>query len=169
MPTTPPTDFVAERLRSIVHSNGKIDRQAWECALLLKLRDELRSGNLSVRYSKRFARLDDFFIDDARWQGMREDFFQRAGMPSDPKEVSEYLRRRLGEAYDRFLQTAPTNSYAVADENGWHLSADATEKLDEGAQERLDSRAGLRRRCAGSGYRTSSSRWITTSASPGTS
>jgi hypothetical protein len=26
-----------------------------------------RAGNLSVRYSKRFARLDDFFIDDCRW------------------------------------------------------------------------------------------------------
>jgi hypothetical protein len=39
-----------------------------ECAVLVKLRDELKAGNLSVRHSKRFARLDDFFIDDRRWQ-----------------------------------------------------------------------------------------------------
>jgi len=118
-------------------SHGEIDRRAWECALLLKLRDELKAGNLSVRHSKRFARLDDFFIDDRRWQGMREDFFRRSGLPSDPKQVPQYLGRRLGDAYDRFLKTAPSNSYAVVDEDGWRLSADSTEKLDQEAQDRL--------------------------------
>ena len=72
--------------------------------------------------------------DDGRWHGIREDFFRGAGLPGDPKEVAQYLDRRLGDAYDRFLQSAPANSYAVADESGWHLSVDATEKLDEEAQ-----------------------------------
>jgi hypothetical protein len=40
-----------------------------------ELRDELKAGNLWVRYPKRFARLEDFFIDDRHWQGMPEDFF----------------------------------------------------------------------------------------------
>ena len=93
-----PTDFLPQRLKPIVINHGEIDRRAWECALLLKLRDELKAGNLSVRYSKRFARLDDFFIDDRRWQGMREDFFRRSGLPSDPKQVPEYLGRRLGRS-----------------------------------------------------------------------
>ena len=62
-----------------------------------------------------------------------------SGAPScqaDSKEVPEYLGRRLGEAYDRFLQAVPTNGYAVVDESGWHLSADATEKLDQDAAAR---------------------------------
>jgi TnpA family transposase len=137
LPENVPTDFVPQRLRSIVNNGGEVDRRAWECALLLKLRDELKAGNLSVRYSKRFARLDDFFIDDRRWQGMRQDFFRRSGLPSDPTQVPESLARRLGDAYDRFLKTAPTNSYAVVDEEGWHLSAEPTEKLSQEAQDRL--------------------------------
>jgi hypothetical protein len=32
--------------------------------LLLKLRDQLKADNLSVRYSKRFARMEEFLIDD---------------------------------------------------------------------------------------------------------
>ena len=96
--------------------------------LLIKLRDELKAGNLSVRYSKRFARLEEFFIDDRRWQGMREDFFRRSGLPSDSKQVPEYLARRLAEAYERFLKTAPSNSYAVVDKDGWRLSAEPTEE-----------------------------------------
>ena len=103
----------------------------------MKLRDEIKSGNLSVRYSKRFGRLDDFFIDDGHWQSVRADFFQHAGLPADPSKVPAYLEHRLGDTYDRFLQTAPINSYAVADEKGWHLSADATEKLDPAATARL--------------------------------
>ena len=90
-----------------------------------------------MRYSKRFARLEEFFIDDRRWHCMREDFFRRSGLPSDPKQVPEYLACRLGKAYERFLNTAPSNSYAVVDEDGWHLSAESTEKLDEEGQDRL--------------------------------
>jgi hypothetical protein len=133
LPVNAPIDFISQRLRSIVGDGEDIDRRAWECALLVKLRDELKAGNLSVRYSKRFARLDDFFIDDRRWQATRGDFFQHSGLPSDPKRAAEYLTRRLDCAYDSFLKTAPTNSYAVVDEQGWHLSADTGEKLDQEA------------------------------------
>ena len=87
LPEDAPTDFLSQRLKPIVINQGEIDRRAWECALLLKLRDELKAGNLSVRYSKRFARLEEFFIDDRRWQGMREDFFRRSGLPSDSTQV----------------------------------------------------------------------------------
>ncbi len=108
LPEDSPTDFLPQRLKPMVMNQGEIDRRGWECALLLKLRDELNAGNLSVRYSKRFARLDDFFIDDRRWPDMCEDFFLRSGLPADPKQVPEYLAHRLGEAYDRFLKTAPS-------------------------------------------------------------
>ena len=65
-------------------------------------------------------------------------FFRRSGLPQDPDTVPAFLRARLGQAYDRFLETAPENSYARADEDGWHLSTDPTEKLDPAAQHRLD-------------------------------
>ena len=137
LPIHAPTEFISQRLRPIVGDGEEIDRRAWECALLVKLRDELKAGNLSVRYSKRFARFDDFFIDDHRWQSMREDFFQHSGLPADPKRAAEYLTRRLGDAYDGFVKTAPTNSYAVMDEHGWRLSADSGDKLDQDAHDRL--------------------------------
>ena len=133
LPAHAPTDFVLQHLKPIVDSGDEIDHRAWECALLVKLRDELKAGNLSVRYSKRFARLDNFFMDDKRLQAMRKDFFHRSGLPSDPKQAREYLGRRLSDAYDSFLKSAPTNTYAVMDEQGWRLSADASEKLRKSA------------------------------------
>ena len=38
----------------------------------MKTRDEIRAGNLSVRHSKRFGHLDDFFIPDEQWETARD-------------------------------------------------------------------------------------------------
>ena len=138
LPENAPIEFVPQRLQSVVGSGDALNRHAWECALLMKLREELRSGNLSVKHSKRFGRLDDFFMDEQKWVSHKKRFFERAGLPSDASQVEEYLKNRLGLAYSRFLEAAPTNSYAVADEKGWHLSTDPTEKLDDDSQVRLD-------------------------------
>ncbi len=137
LPATVPTSFVPQRLRSVVGEGKQLDRRAWECALLLKLRDEIRAGNVSVKHSKRFGRLADFFIPRERWAEMRTGFFERAGLPADPREVPAYLQQRLGHAFDQFLSTSPTNSYATVDDKGWHLSADPADKPDDESKAKL--------------------------------
>ena len=72
-----------------------------------------------------------------QWAFRRETFFQRFGLPSDPNEVASYLKARLNRAYDLFLQTAPGNSYASVDEDGWCLSVDTLEKPRKEADEKL--------------------------------
>ncbi len=74
-------------LKSIVINQGEINRRTCKGALLLKLGDELKAGNLSVRYSKRLARLEEFFIDDRSCQGMRKDFFRPSGLPAGTGEM----------------------------------------------------------------------------------
>ena len=137
LPDDAPTDFIPKRLLPLVVTDGKPDRKAWECALLLKLQDDLRSGNLSVKHGKRFGRFEDYFLPKERWEPLRKSFFQRSGLPANPKDVPDYLMKRLNTAYDLFLKTAPHNSYATADGNGWHLSTEAAESLDAAAQTRL--------------------------------
>jgi TnpA family transposase len=133
-----PVDFIPKRLVPIVMDGGGPSRPAWECALMLKLQEEIRSGNLSVSNSKRFGRFDDYFLPQEQWAQRREGFFQRSGLPSDPREVADYLKARLNRAYDIFLQAAPANSYASMDEGEWSLSTDVTEKLSTEETEKLD-------------------------------
>jgi TnpA family transposase len=142
LPEDAPTDFIPKRLLPLVVNDGKPDRKAWECALLLKLQEDLRSGNLSVKHGKRFGRFEDYFLPKERWNRLRKSFFQRSGLPADPKDVRDHLTKRLNTAYDLFLKTAPANSYATVDEKGWHLSTDAAETLDTEAQTRLDDLKG---------------------------
>ncbi len=137
LPEDAPTEFIPQKLQRFVQDNGTINRQAWECALLLSVRDELKSGNLAVAESKRFGQFHQFFIADSQWAGKRDKFFERAGLPSSPADVPTYLTARLNRAYDAFLQSQSDNSYATVDENGWHLSADPAEKLCEGDEQKL--------------------------------
>ena len=123
------TDFVPPRVRPLVEAGGgALNKRAWECALLVAVRDEVKAGNLSVAHSKRFGPFDDFFIDREAWSTRREAFFRRSEMPSDPAAVPTYLQQRLGTAYDQFLATAPDNSFATVEDNGWKLSVDPSEK-----------------------------------------
>ena len=138
LPDDAPVDFIPKRLVPIVMDGGLPSRAAWECALMLKLQEELKSGNISVGNSKRFGRFDDYFLPQEQWALRRETFFQRSGLPSDPNEVAGYLKARLNRAYNLFLQTAPGNSYASVDEDGWCLSVDTPQKPGREADEKLD-------------------------------
>jgi len=106
LPEDAPMDFIPKRLLPFVVNDGKTDRKAWECALLMKLQDDLRSGNLSVKHGKRFGRFEDYFLPNERWEPLRKPFFQRSGLPVDPKDVRGHLTKRLNTAYDLFLKTA---------------------------------------------------------------
>jgi len=138
LPSETPVAFVPDRLRDFVGRNGELDKRAWECALLTVLRDEIKSGNLSVTYSKRFRKFDDFFISTAKWQKMREPFFGAAGLPNNSDKACIYLTERLNQAYDLFLESQPNNTYAKVEADGWRLSADPTEKPDPQEEGRLD-------------------------------
>ena len=129
LPEDVPMDFIPKRLLPFVVIDSVPDRKAWECALLLKLQDDLRSGNLSVKHGKRFGRFEDYFLPKDRWEPLRTSFFQRSGLPLDPKDVRDHLTKRLNTAYDLFLKTAPGNTYATVEEDAWHLSKDAAETL----------------------------------------
>ena len=138
LPDEAPVGFIPKKLRPLVIQNDKLNKPAWECALLTAIRDQIKSGNLSVQNSKRFANLDAFFIPESAWASKRDTFFARAGLPTHPGDVAAYLTERLNRVYDGFLESLPENRYAQIDEQGWQISSDPGEKLDSGTDGRLE-------------------------------
>jgi TnpA family transposase len=139
LPEDAPISFIPKQLRPLIEHEGEVNKHAWECALLLAIRDEVRAGNIYVQDSKRFGRFGDFFIADSKWQAQRESFFKRAGLPANPVDVPAYLIERLNGAFDRFLEGLPANSYASVNEEGWQLSVDSASQLDEAEEENLEA------------------------------
>ncbi len=138
LPEDAPLGFIPKKLRPLIEQDGKVNKHAWESALLTAIRDEVKAGNIYVQKSKRFGRFDDFFISDDKWQGQREDFFRRAGLPEQTNDVPGYLKERLNRAFARFLEGLPDNSYARIDEIGWQLSVDTALQLDATRKEHLE-------------------------------
>jgi hypothetical protein len=46
LPKNIPTKFIPKGIKKFVIINGKIDRRAWECALLFKIKEDLKHNNL---------------------------------------------------------------------------------------------------------------------------
>ena len=138
LPEEVPLDFIPKSLQSFVLEDGQVNKQAWECALLIAIRDEIKSGNVVVSDSKRFGSFDRFFIEAEKWEPRREAFFRRAGLPVSPNEIPEYLSQRLNKAIDSFLETQPENAFVSFGDDGWRLSTDPSEKLEEEAEQKLD-------------------------------
>lgn len=139
LPENVPVDFIPKKIQPLVESDGKIEKSAWECALLTVIRDEIKSGNISVGMSKRFASLDSFFIPVENWRTIRESFFKRAGLPADPSKVRTYLTERLSQAYKDFLEHLEHNTYASIIDKTWHLSVDPADKIRGDDKKRLES------------------------------
>ena len=134
-----PISFMPKSTQNlIVKEGGSIDKASWECALLTAVKDNIKSGNIAIKDSKRYGHIDDFFMPDKEWDVRRESFFKRAGLPSDPKKVKEFLTKRLNGAFDDFLEKLPKNKYAQLDDNGWKLSKDESVELSKESKEKLD-------------------------------
>jgi TnpA family transposase len=129
LPEELPVACLPKRLRAFVGTNGTPNRRAYECAVLTTLRDEIKRGNVWVQGSRRYGKLDDFFLPETAWTAQRADFFRKAGLPADPAAVAPFLTARLNAAYDRFLATLPANAYVTVEDKGWHLSTDPAEAL----------------------------------------
>lgn len=138
LPQEAPIDFIPQKLHRFILSDKGINKSAWECALLTAIRDEIKSGNISVSQSKRFGNFGNFFIAQSKWDAIRKDFFKRAGLPEKTKDVEGYLTKRLNQAFDNFLEKLSNNSYAKVDQDGWHLSIDRSEQMAADVETKLE-------------------------------
>lgn len=58
-----PTDFMSPAIENIViQADGQLHKPSWECALLITLRDHIKSGNIAIKNSKRYGHIEDFFM-----------------------------------------------------------------------------------------------------------
>ena len=171
LPEEAPVAFLPGRLQALVRDDqGRVTKQGWECALLLKLRDEIKAGNLCVTHSKRFGRFDDFFLPPERWHGMREASFA----DPDCRKIRTPCRRFCARAWGRptiaFSRPRPRTAM-----RGRMRTVGTCRPIRRRSWIRprsigsIASRNGSGSTCGTSSCRTCLSRWTTSSTSPGIS
>ena len=140
LPDDVPLEFIPSSLKKIViNSKNNVERHAWECALYLKLRDEIKQGNINAPESKRFASVKSFFIADDDMALIAEAFFKRSGFPKDRSQVREYFTKRLATAYEGYFNREPDNDYAKVVNGKWVLGTDPADVLPPERKKQLDA------------------------------
>jgi len=138
VPENTSLDFLPKSLRLAVRENGVFNQKRFEAAGLTAIRDQIKCGNLAVLGSKRFGKLEDFFISDEEWATLREEFFKKNGLPQNPQDVPAYLDSRLQIAFDYFLSREKSNEFARIEKEGWVLSKDPAEELSASQKQALE-------------------------------
>lgn len=76
VPEEAPTDFVPKKWEQAVKSEEEIDKHAWEFALLHEARTALRSGDLTVDGSQRYAAWDSDLYQSETWAARRDAWYK---------------------------------------------------------------------------------------------
>lgn len=100
MPEDAPLGFVTSTWRPyVVDGDGRINRTQWELCLLTELRGALRSGDVWVASSRRYANPETFLVPHDRWPSLRVEACALLGVASSAAErldaYAEEMKRRL--------------------------------------------------------------------------
>jgi len=95
IPAEAPFAFVPSKWRQAVQQPEGVQRQAWEMTLLHEVRGALRSGDLTVAGSRRYAPWDTDLYSPAEWSARRAAWYDETGLPEDGAVYLERLREEL--------------------------------------------------------------------------
>jgi len=103
VPAGAPAEFVPIRWRgylddAVAAGDRTAYRHHWELAVLLCLRDALRSGDVYVPGSRRYANPIAYLISPGAWGGQREEFCHLVDVPDDASAALERKQADLDEA-----------------------------------------------------------------------
>lgn len=84
VPSEAPRAFIPSKWRPyVIDGDGHIDRPYYELCALWKLRDALRSGDLWLESSRRYANPESYLIPQDRWPALRAEVCQEIQAPED--------------------------------------------------------------------------------------
>lgn len=95
LPALLPTDFMKPTWRNFVFDEGgSYDRQRYELCVLSTLRDRLRSGDVFVEQSHRYADLNSYLISPPEWHRLRDELCRQLNLPTPS---TDRLTQRISE------------------------------------------------------------------------
>ena len=103
IPDDAPSDFIdADWWKQVFDNKGRISRKYYELCVLFELRTKLRSGDVWVEGSRRYARLDSYLIPSEKWTEMRPTVCELLSLPEDGENRIKLRQAELQELYGQF-------------------------------------------------------------------
>lgn len=103
IPNDAPTDFVNAEWREYVFDDqGNIVKKYYELCVMFELRQKLRSGDMWVEGSRRYARLESYLIPAEDWEKVRPTVCELLNLPTDGMKLLKLRQAELQELYGQF-------------------------------------------------------------------
>jgi TnpA family transposase len=110
VPLDAPMAFVSPQWQPLIHDReGQIQRRYYELCVLWELRRALRSGNLWLEGSRRYANPETYLIPQAQWTAIRTEICQTLGIPEVGAQRLSALTTELNHELVKFTKTIKTN------------------------------------------------------------
>ncbi len=118
IPNDAPIAFISKKWASYVfEEQGNIVRRYYEMSLLWELRRALRSGDVWLENSRRYANPESYLIPKEKWPSLRPEVCQILQLPKNGKERLQQQREELDYQLEKFHQTINKNEQVRLDEN----------------------------------------------------
>ena len=110
VPQDTPMDFISSSWKPyILDEQGKIQRRYYELSVLWELRHTLRSGNVWIEGSRRYANPESYLIPKEKWSQMSTEFCQMMALPQTGQERLVQLDEQLNEQMTQLVKTLKDN------------------------------------------------------------
>ncbi len=108
----------ARWLPYVVGADGRINHAYYELCVLWELRSSLRSGDIWLEASRRYANPETYLIPPDRWQSLRSEACKNLGAPEEGTERLAQRQKELEGLLARMDQALPVHGDDVRIENG---------------------------------------------------
>ena len=112
VPASATTAFVPTRWKAAITTPAGIDRRAWESTLMHEVRGALRSGDLAVAGSRRYAAWDTDLYSRAAWEVRRASWYRENELPEDGSLVVARLKMEVHAVLQEAARALDTASGA---------------------------------------------------------
>ena len=119
VPDDAPQDFISPKWgKYIFDEKGEIVRRYYEMCLLWQLRRALRSGDIWLENSRRYANPESYLIPKDKWLSLRSEVCQMLQLPQTGKERLQQQQEALDYQLEKLHQTIQDNDQVRLDANG---------------------------------------------------
>ena len=125
-----PLEFVPKKWAAAVGTDEAINKHHWEFALLHEARTALRSGDLMVEGSQRYAAWDSELYQRTDWANRREAWYREQGLPQDGERFVMDLLDQLHRQTQHVAKRIARKKNPDARVDGEKLQLTALEKVE---------------------------------------
>ena len=145
VPENAPVKFVSKRWSEyVINEEGKIVRKYYELCALWELRIALRSGNIWLNHSRKYANPESYLIPKNQWLNLKEEVSQQIQVSLVGIEAIEHKQQELSQLLSQFDATFQENEQVRIEKDKLVVSnlkaeevPDSTQQLRKQIRERL--------------------------------